>query len=113
MFKKDASVASNGKDPAQQAVESILSAFPEFDGFKLPVPSTDEEVMQNLYNPSWQSQINPKFLEGVQLFKETLQEKLAPKRSFNDEEHVTGEGTYLRFFKLVSQLICNKVGMHE
>ena len=111
MFRKDASAPCDVEDPAQQAVDSILLTFPDFDAFMLPVPSIDAEVMQNLCNPSWQAQINPKFLEGVHLFKKILQQKLFPKRSFNEEEHVTGEGTYLKFFKQVSQFIWSKEGM--
>lgn len=101
----------NGEDPAQQAAETILSAFPDFDAFALPIPSMDKDVMENLNKPPWNEQIIPTFLERVQFFKETLQNKLAPKRSFNEGEHVTGVGTYLKFFKQAFQFICNKAGM--
>ena len=78
-------------DTAQQTAESILNFFPGFDAFKLPPPSTSPEVTQNLN--SAEQGVNESFLKGVEEFAENLRRRLVPKRSFNDGEFVTGEGS--------------------
>ena len=69
-----------------------MNFFPGFDAFKLPLPAMDPEVISNLNSEKEQKDINKSFIRGVQELKETLKSKLAPKRSFNDGEYVTGEG---------------------
>ena len=69
-----------------------MNLFAGFDAFKLPPPAMDPEVISNLNCEEVQQDINKSFVREVQEFKETLKSKLAPKRSFNDGEYVTGEG---------------------
>ncbi|XP_020607894.1 guanylate-binding protein 4-like [Orbicella faveolata] len=78
-------------DQATKVAESILNFFPGFDAFKLPPPASDPEVVLNLNREEVQQDINKSFVRGVQEFKAMLRSKLAPKRSFNDGEYVTGE----------------------
>lgn len=86
-------VTSDSKgDQATKVAESILNFFPGFDAFKLPPPASDPEVVLNLNREEVQQDINKSFVRGVQEFKAMLRSKLAPKRSFNDGEYVTGEG---------------------
>ncbi|KAM7440027.1 hypothetical protein ABFA07_010670 [Porites harrisoni] len=77
-------------DPAQQVAESILRFFPGFQAFKLPAPTVDDEVLQNINRNK--DRLNPKFLEGIDQFKRLLWSTLLPKQGPNDGEVVTGEG---------------------
>lgn len=82
---------SSSADQNHEVAESILRFFPGFLAFKLPPPTVNEEVLKNINRNK--SQINPEFLSGIEKFKELLRTTLIPKRSFNDGEIVTGEGT--------------------
>ena len=46
--------------------------------------------MQNIFHTK--DQLDPHFLDGVRHFESLLKSKLAPKRSINQGEFVTGEG---------------------
>ena len=72
--------------------ESILKYFPGFEAFKLPPPSSDPDVVQNLNDETSLPEINKSFLKGVQEFKAMLLSTLTPKHSVNEGEFVTGEG---------------------
>ena len=85
-------------DPAQQVAESILRFFPGFQAFKLPPPTVDDEVLQNINRNK--DRLNPKFLEGIDQFKRLLWSTLVPKQGPNDGEVVTGEGMILNWFQL-------------
>jgi hypothetical protein len=52
--------------------------------------------------------VNPKFLEGVEEFKAMIKEKLAPKKSINEKEFITGEGTMplIATFSPLDLLVC-------
>lgn len=78
------------RDPTQEVAESILRFFPGFQAFKLPPPTVDDEVLRNINRNK--SQLNPRFLDGIDHFKRLLWSTLTPKHSFNDGEVVTGEG---------------------
>ena len=56
-------------------------------------------MVLNLNKEEVQQDINKSFVRGVQEFKAMLRSKLAPKRSFNDGEYVTGEGNALTSFE--------------
>ena len=89
MFKPS---SESEKGKADQVAQSILKFFSGFDVFKLPPPSSDPEVVLNLNKEEVQGEINKSFVRGVQDFSEMLRSRLAPKKSFNDGEYVTGEG---------------------
>ena len=89
VFKESSTSTSVEKDQ-QKVSESILNFFSGFESFSLPPPSSDDEVMQNISHAK--DKLNPKFLDGVKRFKFLLKSKLAPKRSINQGEFVTGEG---------------------
>ncbi|XP_031575013.1 guanylate-binding protein 4-like [Actinia tenebrosa] len=76
---------------ALKAADSILNFFSDFDAFSLPPPSYRPQVVQNLNDKSLESQVNSKFLEGIKGFKAMLHPKLAPMKSINEGEFVTGE----------------------
>ena len=82
-------------DKKQEVAESILKFFPGFEAFKLPPPSSDPDVIQNLNDECNLPEINKSFLKGVQAFKQMLLSTLTPKKSFNEGEYVTGEGKRL------------------
>ena len=91
MFKAPkAQTGASDKDNAQQTAESIMKFFPGFHAFKLPPPSADPNVAQNMN--SAESSVNKEFLKGVAEFSKSLKQKLVLKHSFNDGELVTGEG---------------------
>ena len=77
-------------DQNQEVAESILRFFPGFFAFKLPPPTFDPEVLENINRHK--SQLNSDFRSGIEKFKELLRTTLIPKHSFNDGEIVTGEG---------------------
>ena len=81
-------------DKKQEVAESILKFFPGFEAFKLPPPSSDPDVVQNLNDESNFSEINKSFLKGVKEFKQLLHSTLTPKHSLNEGEFVTGEGKH-------------------
>lgn len=89
MFKGQ---GSSRVDHNQRVAESILRFFPGFHAFSLPPPTNDDEVLKHI-NRTYKSQINSEFLSGIEKLKEFLRTTLIPKRSFNDGEIVTGEGT--------------------
>lgn len=74
----------------QKVAESILRFFPGFDAFALPLPSADDEVMQNLRESK--VLLQSKFLSGLEQFKSLLRSTLVPKYSYTNGEFVTGEG---------------------
>lgn len=78
-----------------------MNFFPGFDAFILPSPSVDPELMKCINKKK--RQLNPAFLSGLEQFKVKMNNILAPKRSFNDKEFVTGEGKY---FVLTVWLFC-------
>ncbi|KAJ7380866.1 hypothetical protein OS493_004449 [Desmophyllum pertusum] len=87
VFKEQSSSSS---DQSKNVVRSILSFFPGFDAFALPIPTVDPEVLKSISDK--QSQINPAFLSGLKQFRQLLKDTLVPKNSFNDDELVSGEG---------------------
>ena len=79
----------------QKVAESILRFFSGFEAFKLPPPSSDPKVLENIARNK--DKLTPAFLSGVQNFKPLLKSVLVAKRSFNDGDIVTGEGMYETF----------------
>jgi hypothetical protein len=53
--------------------------------------------VKNLNDKKLQSQVNPQFLKETEDFKAMLHSKLAPKKSINEGEFVTGEGIQCLF----------------
>ncbi len=97
---------STGNKP--KLAESILNFFPGFDAFTLPPPSVDPKMMQCIHKKK--NQLNPSFLSGIELFKVKMNKMLAPKRSFNDGEFVTGEGKFfLAVFSMSYNLFSSKL----
>ncbi|EDO46532.1 predicted protein [Nematostella vectensis] len=80
-----------GPAKAQKAAESILKFFPGFDAFKLPPPSDDPDIIQRINEEAVQDKLSPRFLEGVEQFKNILHPRLVAKTSFNEGELVSGE----------------------
>ena len=77
---------------AQKVAESILRFFSGFEAFKLPPPSSDPKVLENIARNK--DKLTPAFLSGVQQFKPLLKSVLVAKQSFNDGDIMTGEGMY-------------------
>lgn len=88
VFKQTEEKSKNSKEIAR----SILTHFPEFYAFKLRPPSSDPEVVSNLSKRESSNEVSKSFLWGIDGFKQVLNSKLAPKRSINEVEFVTGEG---------------------
>lgn len=88
MFKQTEEKSKDSKEIAH----SILTYFPEFYAFKLRPPSSDPEVVSNLNTRDSSDEVSKLFLWGIDGFKRVLNSKLAPKRSINEAEFVTGEG---------------------
>jgi len=88
VFKQTGEKNKKSKEIAQ----SILTHFPEFYAFKLRPPSSDPEVVSNLSKRESSNEVSKSFLWGIDGFKQVLNSKLAPKRSINEVEFVTGEG---------------------
>lgn len=72
--------------------ESIVCFFSGFEAFMLPSPTVDPEILKSINDN--EKEVNPKFFSGLEEFKRLLKSILAPKKSFNDGELVTGEGKY-------------------
>lgn len=89
MFKQ----GTQDHDSAQQVPDHILSLFSSFDGFKFPTPHLARDVTQKHRRTPQKGQINQEFWDEIQLLRKNLESKLAPKRSVNEGEYVTGEGT--------------------
>ncbi|XP_020897608.2 guanylate-binding protein 4, partial [Exaiptasia diaphana] len=83
--------AEGNTEKARKIAESILKYFSGFDAFSLPPPAYDEEVVTNLNDEKFKSQIHPEFLKQTEDFKAVLHSKLSPKKSINKGEFVTGE----------------------
>lgn len=58
--------------------------------FSLPPPTVDKKLMKNIRDNK--SQMEP-FFQELDQFRGSLEEILNPKKSFNEGELVTGEGT--------------------
>lgn len=83
-------------DEGQKVAESILNFFPGFQAFALPPPAVDSEVLRRINDNK--SRVNPLFWRDLDVFKRLLRGILAPKRSFNEGELVTGEGTNIAYY---------------
>ncbi|XP_048581277.1 guanylate-binding protein 6 isoform X2 [Nematostella vectensis] len=90
-IKKVLNAEERGPAKAQKAAESILKFFPGFDAFKLPPPSDDPDIIQRINEEAVQDKLSPRFLEGVEQFKNILHPRLVAKTSFNEGELVSGE----------------------
>ena len=97
---------SSTSEDQRKVAESILSFFSGFESFALPVPSEDDDIMQEI-SKHW-NDLNPKFREGVKNFESLLKSKLVPKKSINQGEYVTGEGE-----RVVSSYVQTKGRRHE
>lgn len=84
---------------SNQVAESILRLFPGFDAFMLPPPSLNSEDLQRINQE--RSNLNAKFLSGLEDFKSLIKTTLAPKNSINDGEFVTGEGIVIYVYIVV------------
>lgn len=91
VFKVHESSSASPNDQQKRA-ESILHFFSGFEAFSLPSPAFDPEIVKSINDNK--SRINPLFLSRVEEFKVLLEDILTPKKSFNEEELVTGEGIY-------------------
>ena len=80
------------KKQSKEIAQSILTHFPVFCAFKLRSPSSDPEVVSNFNKRESSDEDSKSFLWGIDAFKQVLNSKLAPKRSVNEAEFVTGEG---------------------
>lgn len=80
---------TSGNKDQQRVAKSILRFFSGFEAIALPTPTSDEDIMQEISQN--RDKLNHKFLDGVERFQKFLKSKLAPKRSINKGEHVTGE----------------------
>ena len=84
-------VFSSDENPNRQKVaKSILGYFSGFEAFSLPPPTADKELLKNIKDNK--SQMIP-FFQELHKFEGLLKSILTPKRSFNEGELVTGEGT--------------------
>lgn len=91
VFKVHESSSTSPNDH-QKLAESILHFFSGFEAFTLPSPAFDPEIVKSINDNK--SRINPLFLSGIEEFKGLLGDLLTPKKSFSEEELVTGEGIY-------------------
>ena len=64
--------------------------------FSLPPPTVDKKLMKNIRDNK--SQMEP-FFQELDQFRGSLEEILNPKKSFNEGELVTGEGTDFSLFE--------------
>ena len=58
--------------------------------FSLPSPTVDKKLLKNIRDNK--SQMKP-FFQELDKFRRLLENILSPKKSFNEGELVTGEGT--------------------
>ena len=107
IFRREAprSGSENGDDVPDVA-EGILRFFPGFEAFALSPPSTDRDMLQNLYMKK--DQLQPQFLSELEQFKVVIKSMLVPKHSCTEGELVTGEGmcSCFCFCFLPSQFSC-------
>ena len=89
VFNVPDSSSSQNQD-RQKVADSIKDYFSGFEAFSLHPPPADIEVPKNIKDN--ESQMNPFFQELGQ-FRRLLENILSPKKSFNEGELVTGEGT--------------------
>ena len=71
----------------------MLRFFPGFDAFVLPSPTFHPGILQYI-NDNKRS-LHPEFLRGLGELKRFLGNILTSKKSFNEEELVTGVGKYI------------------
>lgn len=89
VFKVPDSSSAETQD-REKVAESILGYFAGFEAFSLPPPTADKELLKNIKDNK--SQMDP-FFQELDQFKSLLKSILTPKKSFNESELVTGEGT--------------------
>ena len=78
---------------SQKVAESMLRFFPGFDAFALTSPIFHPGILQ--YINDNKRRLNPEFLRGLEELKRLLGNILTSKKSFNDEELVTGVSKYI------------------
>ena len=85
--------------------ESILQLFAGFEGFALPTPTTDEDMMQDMSNS--REKLSPKFLQALKEFEVLPKSELTLMPSINKGEKITGKGMHhtLRFLSFSLETI--------
>ena len=69
-----------------------MQLFAGFEGFALPFPTTDTEILEDMSNS--REMLSPKFVQALKEFKALLKSKLTPKPSVNKGEKITGQGMH-------------------
>ena len=89
VFNVPDSSSSQNQD-RQKVADSIKDYFSGFEAFSLPPPTANKELLKNIKDNK--SQMIP-FFQELHKFRRLLKNILSPKKSFNEGELVTGEGT--------------------
>ena len=79
-------------DIQSQASKCLTTFFDPFDAEMIPSPSIDPDVTENIEDPNYIKEINPKFKQQVKCVCNKILSECQPKKGYTEGSKMTGKG---------------------